>query len=85
MSTEPDAHTETADTEGASVTVAVGSKNVMAPVATETLLQHPSPHNVSDEHDDGKHKFLFIVIHLRYLIEILSRVQTIGAKCSKIY
>ena len=66
MSIEPDAplsmDTETADTEGASVTVAVGSENVIAPVAKETLLQHPSPHNVSDEHDDGKHKFLFIVI-----------------------
>lgn len=62
MLTEPDAllsmNTGTADTEGASVTVAVGSKNVVAPVDTDTLLPHPSPHDVSDEHSDGTKKYL---------------------------
>ena len=47
---------------------------VTVPTDSETLLPHPSPHNVSDEHDDGKNKFLFTVIHLRYVTEILPQV-----------
>ena len=45
------------------VLVAVDSQNVVATSVSETFLPHPSQHNVSVEHDDGKNKFEFTIIH----------------------
>lgn len=72
MLTEPDAllsmDAGAADIDGACVPVPVGVQCVVAPVESGTPLPHPSLHNISDEHGDGKNKFLFIVIQLWYII-----------------
>ena len=60
------------DTGGPSSPIGVGALNVMAPDITETLLPHPSPHSVYEQHADGKIKFWFTVIHVSYVIYIFS-------------